>query len=41
MKELIVHPASRKHTPTPTLVSVSIDARIALVDGKATLLIKL
>jgi hypothetical protein len=40
MKEL-APPAIRKHKPTPRLVKVSIDTTIALVDGKATLLIRL
>ena len=40
MKEL-GPPAIRKHKPTPMLVKLSIEATIALVDGKATRLIKL
>lgn len=39
--ELMVQRAIRKQMPTPKLVSVTIDATIANVDGKATRLIKL
>jgi len=40
-KELVLPRAIRKQRPTPKLVSVTIDVAIALVDGKATLRIKL
>jgi len=33
--------AIRKQIPTPTLVNATIDAAIAVVEGKATLRIKL
>jgi hypothetical protein len=39
--ELKVPPAIKKHMPTPTLVSVTIETPIDIVDGKATLRIKL
>ena len=40
-KELALQRAIRKEKPTPMLVSATIDAAIALVDGKATLRTKL
>ena len=40
-KTLMLQRAIRKQMPTPKLVRVTIDAAIATVDGKATLLIKL
>ena len=40
-KELMLQRAIRKQIPTPALVNATIDAAIAVVEGKATLRIKL
>ena len=41
MKELMLQRAITKHMPTPKLVNVNMEPAIALVDGKATLLMRL